>query len=515
MRYKIVLLLLVFVGSLTSCEEVLDVIPENSLTFKNALETEKDLEGALAGAGYYVRSMANINFSAQIMKGVYMNYDLYDDYTSKRTMEPDGYDADGTGWERFYVIIAQANVVLHFADQVKMTDARRNVCKGQAYFYKGLVYLELLRRWGDCILVKDEVNLNPQGQSPWTEVIDYAIEMAQNAVNCLPEFPQMTDSQGKAARYKSTPCKGAANALLAHLCAWKAGGKYFATDQNYDDRALWTRAKAACDSIINSQVYELEDSPELVCTSALLGDSKESIYETVYKDLWHEISTLDRSGAFCLADWFQSYPIVPGSTPESAQEQSCQVYLSEIEKMYPGTDERRNAYFYKFDVYNCADSVKTTHGVAYPYKWRYPYVETTGPDAGNMVNYNQNRIWWRLADIILLRAECAARLGDNETAIKDINRVRERAKAKLYDASEYGGDVRYAVFKEREKELLFEGFRYYDIIRNEYQKIELEGRFRTALDQDFKDGAYFLVLWMTSFTDNPAVRQNKYWLKYL
>ena len=92
--------------------------------------------------------------------------------------------------------------------------------------------------------------------------------------------------------------------------------------------------------------------------------------------------------------------------------------------------------------------------------------------------------------------------------------MRARANAKLYDASEYEGDVRYAVYKEREKELLFEGYRYYDIIRNGYYKTELEGGFRTASEQDFRDGAFFLVIWVTSMDNNPAIRQNKYWLKY-
>lgn len=514
MKCKIISFLLVLMGTLVSCEDTLDVSPQNSLTFKNALETEKDLEGALSGAGNYVRDMANMNSSCQITKGVYMDNDLYGNYTSERTLAPDGGVIDGDGWRRFYMIIVQSNVVLHFADQIKMTDARRKIYTGQAYFYKAFAYLELLRRWGDCILVKDEVNLDPQGQSPWTEVCDYAIELAQNAVDCLPEFPNVTDYQGKAPRYKSTPCKGAANALLAHLCAWKAGGKYFAVDQNYDEQTLWRRAKAACDSIINSKIYELEDSPELVCTSALVGDSKESIYETVYKDLWHEIPDGNRRASFCLASCFQFFPVKPNSTPVDAWDVSSQIYLSTMAEMFPGTDERRNAYFYKFDTYNCSDSLETTHGLAYPYKWRNPYVETSGPDAGSMVNYNQNRIWWRLADIILLRAECAARLGDNDMAIMDIDRIRTRANAKLYDASEYDGDVRYTVFKEREKEFLFEGFRYYDIIRNGYYKTELEGGFQTASEQDFKDGAFFLVVY-TSIENNPALRQNKYWLKYL
>ena len=38
-----------------------------------------------------------------------------------------------------------------------------------------------------------------------------------------------------------------------------------------------------------------------------------------------------------------------------------------------------------------------------------------------------------------------------EGAIDDLNKIRERANAKLYDASEYGGDLRYAIFKNGKK----------------------------------------------------------------
>ena len=139
-------------GSFISCEDALDLTPENSLTFRNALETEKDLEGVLSGVGYYMRQLA-INGTCQLMKGAYMDFDPHEQFTSERTLAPDGGEVDGMGWGRFYDVITQANVVLHFADQVKMTDARRKVYKGQAYFYKGLMYLELLRRWGDVIML--------------------------------------------------------------------------------------------------------------------------------------------------------------------------------------------------------------------------------------------------------------------------------------------------------------------------------------------------------------------------
>lgn len=513
MKNSVWMLFILMLG-LGSCEDALDLKPEYVLTFKNAIETEKDLEAVLDGVGSYVK-YTTVNYSTQISKGEYMSKELYGFNHAARTLSPDGGVVDGMDWTRYYLPIAQANVILEFAGQARTTETRRQMYMGQACFYKGLMYLELIRRWGDVVLVKNEVNLEPQGQSPWTEVCDYAIEMAQYAADHLPEFPAVIDHQGRTPRYKSTPCKGAAYALLAHLCAWKAGGKYFAADANYDEMELWKRARAACDSVINSGIYDLEASPELVCTSVLVGDSKESVYETVYKDLWHEIPENDRSMyAVCFSSP-QKFPVEPNSTPNSARTNNWQIYLSEMAEMYPGTDERRNAYFYKFDVYNCPDSVEVTGGLAFPNKWRFGYIATTGYNAGRMINYNQNKIWWRLADIILLRGECAARLGDDAAAIADINTIRERANAKLYETAEYDGDVRYAVFKEREKELLFEGTRYYDIIRNGYYKTELEGNFRTASEQDFRDGAFFLVIREYSFQNNPALRQNKYWSKFL
>ena len=121
---------------------------------------------------------------------------------------------------------------------------------------------------------------------------------------------------------------------------------------------------------------------------------------------------------------------------------------------------------------------------------------------------------FRLADIILLRAECRARLGNTEGAIDDLNTIRERANAELYHTSEYNGDLRYAIFKEREKELLMEGCRWYDVIRNGYYKTDLFGGFREVSQQDILDGCFFNAVEETNeFFNNPLARQNTYWLK--
>lgn len=515
MKYKIIILLwwLVTIGG---CEDALDLKPENNTTFAN-IETERDIESLLGGTGQLVRTMAYWNMTSGAVRGAYAD-EVNNDYKFIRQLDPTQVVAGQ--WGPFYNVIASANVVLSFIDQVPMTEERRDFYVGTASFYKALAYFELLRRWGDCVLMTGETNIvwEPRAKSTWPKITDYAIEMAQEAVNKLPEWSDALTSTEQAPRYRSTPCKGAANALLAHLCAWKAGCKYMAmpADRNYDERELWERAENACSAVIGSPEYELAGTPELVCSQVLVGDSRESIYETVFKDLIEELPDDQRTYSFTMGRLYTSWPVMPTETEMSIMSVDLRIKEETAKKMFPQGDLRRESYFYKLD------EVAGAGGFAYPYKERSVYHFTEGWDIGKFENFNANRVWWRLADIYLLRAECRARQGGEKTdgAIADINAVRRRANATLYSPSEYNGDVQYAVFKERERELLMEGHRFYDIMRNgpEYVHEFLEGGFKDLTEQDFIEGAMFHAIWtdpmaQDAFTSNPLMRQNTWWAK--
>ena len=522
MRYEILFMLLL-IGCCVSCEDMLRMVPENSVTFENAYETERDIEMGMYSMERSVRgNLALKNIEKPARNGLYSDYHSRYDNALLAEHEPSCYVVD---WTPIYDLIAIANVPLPYIDKVDMPQERRNFYRGQIYFTKALAYFELIRRWGDCVLIRDEVELNVIPKSPWTEVADYAIELVRQAVDLLPEFNELRDSQGSTILYKSTPCRGAANTLFAHLCAWKAGCKYFAPedDSDYDDRILWQRVDSACTAVILSGVYELAETPELVCTSTLVGGDKESIYESVMRGFWNELEKEDPSPlddqAFCFGRLYQTWPVVPGEGRGDIDRMDNRILNTTVRKMYPTridggeeiTDLRRDAYFYNFDQ---LDSLNYSI-YAYPYKWRLARLGTMWNNEGEFVNFDQNKIWWRLADVILLRAEARVRLGNNQGAIEDLNIIRKRASAQLYDASEYNGDLRYAVFKEREKELLMEGQRYYDVIRNGYYATELYGGFRKVSLQDIRDGVFFNAIADKEFGDNPLARQNTYWLRRL
>ena len=128
-----------------------------------------------------------------------------------------------------------------------------------------------------------------------------------------------------------------------------------------------------------------------------------------------------------------------------------------------------------------------------------------------------NKVLIRLADICLLRAECRVKLGDTAGAAEDLNLIRGRAGANLFpdaDAGENAADLQLLVFREREKELLLEGQRYYDVVRNgnDYVRRELSEGFAALTDTDIANGALYLPVPRTAFTDNDLMIQNTYWL---
>lgn len=508
-------LIIIFLGLvfLWGCEDTLNMVPENSLTFKNGLESEVDVEGVLNGAQGLIRKNIAKGHWMLTLRGIVCDTTESDNL---RNLEVN--NALKNSWGDHYELIAQANVVLNFIDQVNASQERKDFYRGSAYFYKAFAYLDLIRYWGDCVIVEEEVPVVTKAKSYWTQVADHAIELADSAVRLLPDFNKVVDSKGNAARYKSTPCKGAANALLAHLCAWKAGGKYFAqpSERGYDENALWAKAEAACTEIIGSEsgmpagVYRLAATPEDVCTKTLVGGDAESIYESVYVGFWDEFTSVSPFTDNVIN--FQTYPMLDNGIMDVLSA-NVRISTRTVRDLFVEEDLRRDAYFYNFEfLESLPESI--TGGFAYPYKWRKVAVKTSGNSAGQFAHIDQNRIWWRLADIYLLRAECRVCQGKNDLAIADVNEVRRRASVSFYNASEYNGSLKMAVFKEREKELLFEGERYLDIIRNNYVRQMLGRGFRSATDQDYIDGCFFWGISDFALYDNPKLRQNTYWQRY-
>lgn len=516
-NFRLLLIVTLFCG-FYGCTDALTVTPENSLTYENGLTLPQDFESLLNRIDQLIFLIYGKNYETETSwwKGEYANSwnEQNDAVNGARTLAyPSEYLSMNKGsWNWYYRGIVASNIVLTYVKLADLSEELRDLYKGQALYYKAYAYLQIIRTWGDCMLITDDLEFEPKEKTKWEEVADYAIGLSREAATLLPDFDKIRMGGGKVPAYKNTPCRGTANALLAHLCAWKAGGAYFA-NSTYETQGLWEEAEKACTAIIGSEtgeatgIYRLAPNPEEVVTKVLVGNSEECVLELPQKEFHEEYSPM-----LVVGSEYLGYPYQPNWPIAYTRYTALQLNADAMKTMYPGNDKRRGAYLYNLDN---STPEEEASGYAFLNKCRIPNL-ITGSD-GNIQfdGFKQNNVICRLADIYLLRAECRARLGNNAGAIADLNEIRRRAGAKDYEASEYNGDLRYAIFKEREKELLAEGYRYYDVIRNGYAKTELEGNYRTATDQDFKDGAFFMMIDDEAFNQNPLLRQNAYWFRKL
>lgn len=103
-----------------------------------------------------------------------------------------------------------------------------------------------------------------------------------------------------------------------------------------------------------------------------------------------------------------------------------------------------------------------------------------------------------------------AKKGDRDLALIDLQTIRDRAQAPAYTEAE--GDLYYVIFKEREKELIAERHRRFDIVRTGFYG-EMSEAWGRLTAEDVAEGAVYLPVYSKAFNDNSLMRQNRWWAK--
>lgn len=487
-----------------SCEYVIDLEPENKVAYTNFFKTEQDISGVvnmihvqLRGAN--TRSMER-DVSAWFADKV-NEPSSFTRYIQMRELDP-AYYVNYTGvsfsWSTYYTgVIYTANLLMDNAYRAEFDKERLEFYLQQAYFAKGLAYFRVAQDYGDAPIINNSQETSPQARKPVKEVLAEAEKWALMAME-LPKHEELVNADGAKIVSKQYGSRGSAAALLAHLYAWRAA--------LLGDVKDWESAESYCTKIIEGEVgnYALAATPEDVCVSVLLRDSPEGIWEINIDDVDNKLFVSEPN--FLFNGRNVGFPVKEGST--HTDRRIVEVKKQSVLDLYGADkkDRRINAYFFGMDSVQYGEDIFIN-------KWRYAVHEkvTTSP-IPVYKGMNANKVIWRLADIILLRAECRARLND-PLAVDDLNWIRERAygdRSHDYTASE--GDLLYTIYKERKKELVYEWQTYYDIVRFGYWKTELPGEFRNLTEEDVQNGALYFPIADQAFNKNDLMTQNVYWL---
>ena len=131
-----------------------------------------------------------------------------------------------------------------------------------------------------------------------------------------------------------------------------------------------------------------------------------------------------------------------------------------------------------------------------------------GGTDGQFAVYSSAIIFSRLEEITLLKAEADAvlnKINGINGALAMLNLIRNKRGESSYDAT-VDGNLIDAIFAERRRELMGEGWRWYDQVR--YNKITKKDPVITKL---IEQGGIYWPIAASVLAANTNIQQNAYW----
>ena len=409
-------ILIVFIAA-TSCQDYLTVAPENDLIKEKFWTKTADVNSALAASYNALRkaSLQSLVFGEVRADLVNFTGGSFADYAKigQSNISPTN---SVVNWKAYYSAINLANTVMFYDKEVfqkdkTFTQEMMDAVDAEALFIRSLSYFYLIRLWKDVPLVleasiSDTTNLYLP-KSPEKVVVKQIIDDLLKAKDMAytDEFKGSAYFYGRANKY-------AIMALLADVYLW---------DEQYQ------KCYEYCDALINSGNYALESSETMFNVYYPGNSPVESIIEIQYND------ALDNQEN---PIYYELVPISGGGGGEPDAKNVAMLMDKEDFRNFQG----------KGSV------------------WKY-----RGKDAFGLVPRAQTERdahWniYRYADILLMKAEAAIELDKFDEANNLIRETMLRA-GMPYEENFDKVVLRKALLDEKGREFLFEGKRWFDLLR--------------------------------------------------
>lgn len=359
-------------------------------------------------------------------------------------------------WNTYYYGIEKCNQVL-----VYLKDNTDNqVFRAEAKFLRAYDYFHLVRLFGGVPLLLDqcenfEASLSRVSKN---EIFVQIIKDLEEAIPFLPLKSSLSDSQ----KYKAT--RGAARAVLANAYVYLEN---------------WLKASEQLNIIISSGEYAL-----LTDYSDLWLESNEHNAESIFEYEFYSDQNYDWNFPW---DSYSTNLHIHLMGPRGVSSDNPDVKVGwgfvnptqDLVDFYETGDLRKDA-----SVISLRDmsDYQSNHESFYDYtgyeSLKYTTRSENLPPAGVIreLNYGQNVVKIRYAEVLLLQAEVSVRMGNNVASLNFINQVRARAGLADLSSGLSSEDLLEAIFDERAVEFALEGKRYLDLLRFGKAKDALSSR---------------------------------------
>lgn len=411
---KSLFIILLLIGTL-SCDEWLNLEPENKLVKQEFWKKKEDVAAVMAAMydAYRDNAVALWLWGEVRADMIEVTGSSYSDYQliAQSEILPTN---NKVKWNGFYNAINLSNTILEFASTVLDIDETFDLkteksYEAEALFIRSKCYFDLVRIWKEVPLILNASSTDTVSFSIEKSSESTIIKQIEKDLIKAKEFAYTDEYASKPEMFKGRINKYAINTLLADIYLWS---------EQYE------KCIEICDEVINSNKFQLLSTTDWF-TLFYPGNSIESIFEIQFNEAYES-----ERNPLC----YDIMGLVGGSKVALKPYAKELFSSADVRKGYP---DPRAKYLYK----SIDSKTKRTQNES-----------------------DANIIYYRYGDVLLMKAEALAELGLFLEANTYINEIRQRASLTPMNLNPEKELFRTIIMEERAKEFAFEGKRWFDVL---------------------------------------------------
>lgn len=446
-------------GVATSCNDWLDILPNNEQVTDHYWQSKEDVEAVIASGYYYMRQCV----PTFIKWGELRGGTLYAVNNSDAKLQDFNITPSHTlcDWSGVYKVIGMANSVIMYAPTVNdetYYEAIRNAHLTEAYFMRAYCYLLLAKNYRDAPLVlQPYVNDNAPFDLPKATEAEIMAQVKSDVQAALQTQAAKTTYETEW-QTKGRITKWALYALMADACLWS---------HDYD------RCIYYCDLVLNATDAfrpAFMSNPNDWYTIFYPGNSNESIFELN----WDYPTNQQNNNFSTLFTLTNSTTLRPTTVAIEHMREETQTL-----KEQGWTEDQRMGRMLLATYVPDNGQVAAWPTSSQYYIWKYYGTDVPDITGGTRVYNDANFIIYRVAELILIKAQALTMKGPQSwlEAISLINRIRQRAALPNFN----GIDTNTAnaqtqveqldqltlieeILSQKDLEFVAEGKRWYDLL---------------------------------------------------